>query len=98
MQVLPCLKARMSNRDISLMLAKIKPYLRRTILKSYVLSISTYIFLDILTGFRYRHGNYLTKSGAAHADRDLSEDLHPFLNITRSLLIQENSPWATWNQ
>jgi SAM-dependent methyltransferase len=57
------------------MLSKIKPYLRTTILKSYVLSIITYIFLDILAGFRYRHGNYLTKSGAAHADRDLEESL-----------------------
>lgn len=57
------------------MFAHFKPLLRRTILKSYVLSIISYIVLDILTGFRYRHGNYSTKSGAAHADRDLEESL-----------------------
>ena len=57
------------------MISKLKPYLRKRVLKSYVLSIIAYIVVDILTGFRYRQGNYLTKSGAAHADRDLEESL-----------------------
>lgn len=57
------------------MISKIKPGLRKIILKSYFLSITAYIFINILTGFRYRHGNYSTKSGATHADRGLEDSL-----------------------